>query len=120
MTTLNQYEFQVSDLLHDPVNAKWTVPQIDSYINEARRQLVIDTGCLTNVRGALIPCDRLIDAADAGKIHSVITGRVGTPAVDLRTGKPALWDVDEATAGGAVFLGGSMRRLATAAPGVSH
>lgn len=78
---------------------------------------MIDTGCLTNIRGALVPCDRLIDAADAGKIHSVITGRVGAAAVDLRTGKPALWDVDEATAGGAVFLSGSMRRLATAAEG---
>jgi ATP-dependent Lhr-like helicase len=78
---------------------------------------MIDTGCLSNVRGALVPCDRLIDEADAGKIHSVIAGRTGTAAVDLRTGKPALWDVDEATAGGAVFLGGEMRRLTAAAEG---
>ena len=78
---------------------------------------MIDTGCLSNVRGALVPCDRLIDEADAGKIHSVIAGRTGTAAVDLRTGKPALWDVDEATAGGAVFLGGAMRRLTAAAEG---
>ena len=78
---------------------------------------MIDTGCLNNVRGALVPCDRLIDAADTGKIHSVIVGRLGAAAVDLRTGKPALWDVDEATAGGAVFLGGAMRRLTAAAEG---
>ncbi len=78
---------------------------------------MIDTGCLSNVRGALVPCDRLIDEADAGKIHSVIAGRIGTAAVDLRTGKPALWDVDETTAGGAVFLGGAMRRLTAAAEG---
>lgn len=78
---------------------------------------MIDTGCLINVRGALVPCDRLIDAADAGKIHSVIAGRIGTAAVDLQTGKPALWDVDEATTGGAVFLGGSMRRLTATAEG---
>jgi ATP-dependent Lhr-like helicase len=78
---------------------------------------MIDTGCLSNVRGTLIPCDRLMDTADAGKIHSVIAGRVSAGAVDIRTGKPALWDADEATAGGAIFLGGSMRRLTAAAEG---
>lgn len=77
---------------------------------------MLETGCLADVRGALIPCDRLMDEADAGRIHTVISGRVGTPVIDMRTGKPAIRDADESTAGGAVFHGGSMRRL-VAAPG---
>jgi hypothetical protein len=40
------YEFLVADLLHDPQFQRWTQTQVDSYINEARRQLVRDTGAL--------------------------------------------------------------------------
>lgn len=54
MTTLNQYEFDVADLLHDPTNLKWTLTQLDSYINEARRQLVRDTGCLRNLQQSFV------------------------------------------------------------------
>lgn len=54
MTTLNQYEFQVLDLLHDPIPSKWTLTQIDGYINEARRQLVMDTGCLRSLQQSYI------------------------------------------------------------------
>lgn len=46
MTVIANYETQVSDLLHDPNNVVWTLAQLDRYINEARRQLVMDTGCL--------------------------------------------------------------------------
>jgi hypothetical protein len=45
-TTPGTYEFQVLDQLHDPNANKWSLSQIDGYINEARRQLVNDTGCL--------------------------------------------------------------------------
>jgi ATP-dependent helicase Lhr and Lhr-like helicase len=71
---------------------------------------MIETGCLADVRGALIPCDRLIDEADAGQIHTVISGRAGSAVVDIRTGRTAIWDADESTAGAAVF---SRRRHAT-------
>ena len=50
MTTLADYEFQVLDLLHDPQNTKWSLQQIDRYINEARRALVRDTGCLRSLQ----------------------------------------------------------------------
>ena len=45
-TTPGTYEFQVLDLLHDPSFGRWQQTQIDSYINLARKQLVMDTGCL--------------------------------------------------------------------------
>ena len=69
------------------------------------------TGCLSNIRGALVPCDRLMDDADAGRIHTVITGRQGAAVVDIRTGKTAMHDADRTSAGGAIFLRGSLRRL---------
>jgi len=50
VTTPGTYEFQVADLLHDPNLSRWTEAQIDSYINEARRQLVMDTGCLRTLQ----------------------------------------------------------------------
>lgn len=50
MTTLAQYEVEVADLLHDPANQYWTLVQLDRYINEARRQLVADTGCLRTLQ----------------------------------------------------------------------
>lgn len=54
MTTLNQYEAQVADLLHDPNANKWALTQLDSYINEARRQLVMDTGCLRSLQQSVV------------------------------------------------------------------
>jgi hypothetical protein len=49
-TTPGTYEFQVYDLLHDPNGNRWTESQIDGYINEARKQLVMDTGCLRTLQ----------------------------------------------------------------------
>lgn len=53
-TTPGTYEFQVLDLLHDPNAARWSLSQIDGYINEARRQLVMDTGCLRTLQTSYI------------------------------------------------------------------
>jgi ATP-dependent Lhr-like helicase len=78
---------------------------------------MISTGRLASVRGALIPCDRLMDEGDAGRIHTVIAGRSGSAVVDVRTGKTAMRDADESTAGGAVFHTGSMRRLTVGSDG---
>lgn len=50
MATLGTYETQVSDLLHDPSSVIWSLAQIDRYINEARRQLVMDAGCLRSLQ----------------------------------------------------------------------
>lgn len=54
MTTLADYEFQVADLLHDPTHVKWSLAQLDNYINEARRQLVMDTGCLRSLQQSYV------------------------------------------------------------------
>jgi ATP-dependent Lhr-like helicase len=78
---------------------------------------MIETGALLDVRGALIPADRLMDEGDAGRIHTVIVGQQGSPIVDIRTGKPALRDADEHSVGAAIFVGGSMRRLMVGSEG---
>jgi hypothetical protein len=48
--TAGTYEFQVTDLLHDPLFNKWSQSQIDYYINIARKQLCMDTGCLRSLQ----------------------------------------------------------------------
>lgn len=53
-TTAGTYEFQVLDLLHDPNANKWQLPQIDMYINLARKKLVMDTGCLRSLQPAFL------------------------------------------------------------------
>lgn len=80
---------------------------------------MIDTGCLSNVRGALIPADSLIDEADAGRIHSVIAGQPGSPVLDSRTGELAMHDAGDPSSGDAVFVSGSMRRLVQGSDGTS-
>ena len=54
MTTLSQYEVDVADLLHDPNQLIWSLPQLDRYINEARRQVAMDTGCLRSLQVAYL------------------------------------------------------------------
>lgn len=81
---------------------------------------MLKTGCLVDVRGALVPCDRLIDEGDAGRIHTVIAGGVGSTVVDIRTGEAALRDADETSASGALFHAGVMRRLMSGGDGTSY
>jgi hypothetical protein len=50
ITTAGTYEFQVGDLLHDTTFNRWSQSQIDTYINTARKQLVMDTGCLRTLQ----------------------------------------------------------------------
>jgi len=54
VTTLNLYETQVADLLHDPNQQIWSIAQLDRYINEARRQVVMDTGCLRTLQSTYL------------------------------------------------------------------
>lgn len=72
---------------------------------------MLATGCLIDVRGALVPSDRLIDEGDAGRIHTVLAGGVSSAVVDIKTGDTAFRDADEVSAGGALFHAGAMRRL---------
>ena len=55
MPTLSDYLTQVEYLLHDANNNFWTVDQLTGYINEARSQLVRDTGCLRTVQNTSTP-----------------------------------------------------------------
>ena len=80
---------------------------------------MIDTGSLTSSRGALIPSDRLMDEADAGRIHSVIAGQPGNPVLDSRTGDPAMRDAADPSWGDAVFISGTMRQLMQGTDGTS-
>jgi ATP-dependent Lhr-like helicase len=81
---------------------------------------MIETGALREIGGALVPCDRLMDQADDGRIHTVIAGAQGSAVVDIRTGKSAMRDADPTSIGGAIFLGGSMRRLMAGVEGGSY
>lgn len=60
MTTLapadvaGTYEFLVTDALHDPTFNRWSQTQIDTYINIARKQLVMDTGCLRSLQSVYL------------------------------------------------------------------
>jgi len=51
---LSDYEAQVLDLLHDPGANNWTRPQIDGYINEARKKVVMDTGALRSLQASYL------------------------------------------------------------------
>jgi len=55
MATLNDYLTQVENLLHDSTNVFWTQNQLTTYINEARTQLVRDTGCLRTIQNTSTP-----------------------------------------------------------------
>jgi hypothetical protein len=66
-TTPGTYEFQVYDLLHDPNGNRWSESQIDGYINEARRQLCMDTGCLRTLQTGYV----------TGGIEQYVFGAVG-------------------------------------------
>lgn len=81
---------------------------------------MVETGALSEIGGALVPCDRLMDEGDAGRIHTVIAGHQGAAVVDIRTGKPAMHDAAEGSAGAAIFVGGSMRRLLVGSEGGTY
>lgn len=81
MTTLADYEVQVADLLHDPNNQTWKLTQLDRYINEARRQLVADTGCLRTLQSSYVTqaqeaytYGQVCGAAISGTMTGYLTG----------------------------------------------
>lgn len=74
MTVIADYRTQVADLLHDPSNVIWSATQLDRYINEARRQLVMDTGCLRSLQD--IFCTQAEEAYTFGQVTggSILSG----------------------------------------------
>ena len=81
---------------------------------------MLATGCLIDVRGALVPSDRFIDEGDAGRIHTVISGGISSSVVDIKTGDTAFRDTDGASTGGALFHAGAMRRLMSGGDGTAY
>lgn len=53
-STPGTYEYQVADQLHDPNQERWSAAQLDQYINEARKQTVMDTGCLRTLQQSYV------------------------------------------------------------------
>lgn len=89
MSTIATYEVQVADLLHDPNNLVWSTTQLDRYINEARRQLVMDTGCLRSLQTAYFT--QGVEAYTFGQVTGAAitaggTGYTGTPTVAFSGG----------------------------------
>ena len=88
MTAIANYEVQVADLLHDPSNIIWSLTQLDRYINEARRQLVQDTGCLRSLQTAYFT--QGVEAYTFGSVTgaSITAGGSGytTPTVSFSGG----------------------------------
>lgn len=88
MTTLANYEVQVADLLHDPSNLIWSTTQLDRYINEARRQLAMDTGCLRSLQTAYFT--QAVEAYTFGQVTgaTITAGGSGytTPTVSFSGG----------------------------------
>ena len=81
---------------------------------------MLATGCLIDLRGTLVPSDRLIDEGDVGRIHTVIAGGLSSSVIDSRTGDAAFRDADAASRGGALFHAGEMRRLQVGGDGAAY
>lgn len=89
MALLSDYEGQVADLLHDPSNLKWSISQLDSYINQARRQLCIDSGCLRSLQQSYVT--QGVESYTFGSITGMVvtaggSGYTGTPTVTFAGG----------------------------------
>jgi hypothetical protein len=80
VTTLNQYEVQVADLLHDPNQQLWSLSQLDLYINEARRQVVMDTGCLRSLQTAYLTAG--VESYTFGQVTGGVIATPGTGYVN--------------------------------------
>jgi hypothetical protein len=75
-TTPGTYEFQVLDQLHDPTALRWSLPQVDGYINEARKQTVMDTGCLRNLQQTF--CSQGVEQYTFGQVAGGIILTAGS------------------------------------------
>lgn len=104
MTILSQYEVQVADLLHDPNQQIWSIAQLDLYINEARRQVVMDTGCLRSLQTAYLTAGQ--EAYTFGQVTGGIVTAAGSgytnPSVAFSGGGGSGVAASLAQSGGAV------------------
>lgn len=76
MTTLNQYETQTADLLHDSNQQIWSLTQLDLYINEARRQVVMDSGCLRSLQTSYLTAG--VESYTFGQVNGGVISAAGS------------------------------------------
>jgi hypothetical protein len=104
VTLLSDYEAQVADLLHDPNNVIWSTLQLDRYINEARRQLVMDTGCLRVLQTAYLWAGQ--ESYTFGQVTGAVINAAGshyvTPVVNFTGGGGSGVAATATQSGGAV------------------
>jgi ATP-dependent Lhr-like helicase len=81
---------------------------------------MLATGALIQGRGVLFPNDTLIEEGDKRRIHSVIVGGGGLPALDARTGEVMTRVANRGQAGGLMYVGGGFRNLSDARQGPMH
>jgi len=74
---------------------------------------MLEEGHLKMNHGALIPSDRLIELGDRSVIHTVIAGDGAKPVYDGVTGD-LIASIGEGADDGLYFLGGTLRRIASA------
>ena len=55
MATLSSYLLEVQRLLHDANSVFWSESELTDYINEAREEVVRDTGCLRTLQISYTP-----------------------------------------------------------------
>lgn len=103
-TTPGTYEYQVLDLLHDPYFARWSQAQIDGYINTARKQLVMDTGCLRTLQPSY--CTGGVEQYTYGQVSGAVVSAGGSgytaPTVSFSGGGGSGVAATLSVAGGAV------------------
>lgn len=80
LATPGTYEFQVADLLHDPNATRWTELQLTAYINEARKQLVMDTGCLRSLQSSV--CTAGVEQYTFGQVSGALITNGGSGYVN--------------------------------------
>ena len=104
VSTAGTYEFQVTDLLHDPAFARWSQAQIDTYINTARKQTVMDTGCLRSLQVGYLTSG--VEQYNFGSITGAIITAGGSgyvnPSVNFSGGGGSGAAATVAQSGGAV------------------
>lgn len=77
---------------------------------------MLETGALREVRGALIPSDKLTDECDRRKMHTVLSEPMRTAIWDAGTGEVLAYGESDPE-GELLFLGGGVRRISRSASG---
>ena len=72
---------------------------------------MLSTGALENIRGALIPSDKLMDQGEKRQIHTTITGAATLNMVDSATGETLISTSGQGITEGGLFIGGKLKKV---------